>query len=149
MVDKMRQLFAHMKWADGRMLDGLESNERARAIFAHVLGAEHVWLTRLEGRSSTVAVWPVLSAEECATLAAANASAYENFLAHMTEDGLARSTSYTNSAGASFTSRVDDILMQVVTHGSYHRGQVAQLLRADGVTPNATDYIAYVRGLPS
>jgi uncharacterized damage-inducible protein DinB len=33
------------------------------------------------------------------------------------------------------------------THGVYHRGQIALLLRVGGAEPLATDYIVYARGL--
>lgn len=154
MREKLVQLVAHMRWADARTLDAIRSAdaasvERAIAIYAHVLGSEHVWLTRLEGRPATVAVWPVMTLDECAALADASASAFERLAANMTNEELERMTSYTNSAGASFTSRVDDILLHVLMHGSYHRGQVSLLLRGAGAVPTATDYIAFVRGAPA
>ena len=34
-------------------------------------------------------------------------------------------------------------------HGSYHRGQVAMLLRQSGAEPLPTDYIVFVRGVPA
>ena len=56
---------------------------------------------------------------------------------------------YRNSAGTAFDSRIDDILMHVAVHGAYHRGQVALSLRQEGVRPNPTDYIAFIRGAPT
>jgi uncharacterized damage-inducible protein DinB len=44
---------------------------------------------------------------------------------------------------------VEDILLQIFLHGTYHRGQVALLLRQGEATPAPTDYIAYVRGAPA
>jgi uncharacterized damage-inducible protein DinB len=37
----------------------------------------------------------------------------------------------------------------VALHGSYHRGQIALLVRAGGSTPAPTDYIAFIRGAPA
>jgi len=48
-----------------------------------------------------------------------------------------------------FRSRVEDILLHVVLHGCYHRGQVAIALREAGAEPSATDFIAFVRGVPA
>ncbi|HEU5359182.1 MAG TPA: DinB family protein, partial [Gemmatimonadales bacterium] len=56
---------------------------------------------------------------------------------------------YRNSAGLEFTSTVEDILLHVALHGAYHRGQVARALREGGAVPNATDYIAFIRGAPA
>jgi uncharacterized damage-inducible protein DinB len=64
-------LFDYAAWADARALGAIEgldaaSAERAQAVrlYAHLAGAEHVWLARLEARIPAHAVWPELSLEE-------------------------------------------------------------------------------------
>ena len=47
--------------------------------------------------------------------------------------------------GEKFQSGLDDIMLHVLNHASYHRGQVALLQRADGQEPAYTDYIQFVR----
>ena len=44
-----------------------------------------------------------------------------------------------------WSSRVGDILMHVLFHSAYHRGQIALQMRASGVAPAYTDYIHAVR----
>jgi uncharacterized damage-inducible protein DinB len=53
--------------------------------------------------------------------------------------------SYKDSRGNSHQTAILPIIMQVVNHGSYHRGQVSQLLRQSGVTPPNTDLINFYR----
>src|SRR5207237_7244435 len=62
---------------------------------------------------------------------------------------LERGVTYRTSAGDQFTSTLEDILTHVSIHGSYHRGQVASLIRAAGDTPSPTDYIFFTRGYPA
>jgi len=45
---------------------------------------------------------------------------------------LDRRVPYRNSRGAAFDSRVEDILLHVAMHGSYHRSQVALVVRTAG-----------------
>jgi uncharacterized damage-inducible protein DinB len=153
MMEEMRRLFAHVRWADERALEALRGAPRASAealrVYAHVLGAEHTWLSRLRGEPAEVAVWPSLTLEECAALASRNAAGFDSFLDSLGPDGLAREVEYRNSAGDGFRTRVDDILLHAALHGSYHRGQVAMLLRQGGAVPLPTDYIAFVRGAPA
>ena len=52
-------------------------------------------------------------------------------------------------AGRRFATRAIDMFTQLVMHGSYHRGQIALLLRQSGAEPAATDYITFVRGVPA
>jgi uncharacterized damage-inducible protein DinB len=153
MTDHLRRLFRHLEWADERALTALRSAPRvpARAleIYAHVLGAEHLWLTRLEQVPAAQPVWPGLDLEQCARLAAENHLGLGHYLDGLDPGDFAREIAYTNSAGRSFKTPLDDILIHVALHGCYHRGQVALLLRDGGAEPQPTDYIAFVRGAPA
>ncbi len=119
------------------------------ALYAHVLGAEHVWLTRIHGEPATVAVWPSLTLDECEDLAAANRESFRKLVQTLTPVSLAKEIAYRNSAGASFVSTLEDILSHVALHGSYHRGQVAASLRSVGEVPTPTDFIVFARGAPA
>jgi len=148
----VRSLFQHMAWANARVIDGLRASggtdPHALEQLAHVLGAESVWLTRILGEWPRVAVWPSLSIEACAALAAENQRGYELVL----RDGdtaLEREVTYTNSAGETFTNRVLDILVHVAMHGAYHRGMTSILTRRSGGVATPTDFIAFVRGAPA
>ena len=53
--------------------------------------------------------------------------------------------SYKNTKGESWTNSVEDILMHVVMHSAYHRGQIAADMRAAGHSPAYTDFIHGIR----
>ena len=143
----IRSLFRHMAWADARVLEGLLAtpgiDAHAQEQFAHVVGAESVWLTRILGQPQRVAVWPELSLDECAAIAAENQRGFAAVLDH---EDLVREVTYTNSAGKTFTNRVIDILVHVAMHGSYHRGMISIVTRRGGGVAVPTDFIAFVRG---
>ena len=147
------KLLDHLEWADGRVLDSLrgmpQPDQRALDLYAHVLGAEHVWLSRILHREPSEKIWPDLSLERAAMLAAENAAGLRALLESDAADELQRHVAYRNSAGLPFESTVEDMLLQVVLHGCYHRGQVALLVRDSGGEPLPTDYIAFVRGSPA
>jgi uncharacterized damage-inducible protein DinB len=153
MSRSLTKLIDHLGWADARVLDGLQrtpgTDPRALELYAHVVGAEHVWLARLHQRAPRVAVWPTLSLDECAALAAENLAGFRAVLANCTPEELARDVPYTNSAGQAFRSSIEDIVLHVALHGMYHRGQVALVVRGAGGEPIPTDYIAFVRGAPA
>ena len=153
MTAYIRKLIDHLKWADAAALDALRaspgSEQRALTIYAHVLGAEAVWLARIDGRPSDVAVWPSLSVDACATLAARNAAAFDTLLTSLAPNDFAREIDYRNSAGQPFRSTIEDILLHVALHGAYHRGQVALVIRDGAGEPVPTDYIAFTRGAPA
>ncbi|MBC7791637.1 MAG: damage-inducible protein DinB [Anaerolineae bacterium] len=153
MIQHIRKLFDHVYWADAKVLESLRAMPdppaKALEIFSHVLGAEHIWLARLRQQQARVAVWPTLSIQECAALAQENKLGYDSFIETLDSDSLRQEVGYTNSAGLTFRSTGEDILLHVAVHGAYHRGQVALVVRNSGTAPAATDYIAFVRGAPA
>lgn len=152
-VSYLSRLIAHLAWADDRVLAALRSatnpDPSCREVFAHVLAAEHVWLARLKGETPTHPVWPDLSLEQCAALVQVNQRARSVYVAGLTPESVSRGVTYVNSAGREFTSSIEDILLHVALHGSYHRGQIAWALRKGGSVPIATDYIAFARSAPA
>jgi uncharacterized damage-inducible protein DinB len=109
---------------------------------AHIIGAEVLWLSRMEGAPSELPVWPELTVEQCQARLAKLSSELgdlERF------EPLNRPVSYTNSKGEPWTSMVEEILTHLVIHSAYHRGQIASDLRAAGQEPAYTDYIHAVR----
>jgi uncharacterized damage-inducible protein DinB len=153
MKDHFTKVFRHLEWADARVLQSLRSAhsvlKKDLDLYAHVLGAEHVWLSRVNGVAPKVAVWPSLTLDECERLGGENAAAYQKLAFEITPEMRQRPITYRNSAGDEFTSTLEDILTHVSMHGAYHRGQIAASLRAAGDTPIPTDYIAFVRGAPA
>ena len=151
--DHFSKLITHLEWADQRVLASLRSAAqappKALEIYSHILGSEHVWLSRIHGREPQLAVWPKLTLDECERVAGENVAGLRGIVGSVTRESLRQAITYRNSAGDQFTSTVEDILTHVTLHGSYHRGQVASMIRAAGHTPSPTDYIFFARGSPA
>ncbi|MFI5231379.1 MAG: DinB family protein [Gemmatimonadales bacterium] len=152
MTAHIRRLFDHLVWADARTLHSLRAMHAAPLdalrLYGHVLAAEHVWLARIEDREPEMPVWPALDLDECAALSAKNHAAFALLAETLSTADLERKVHYRNSKGDEFTNTVEDILTHVALHGSYHRGQVARIVRAEGGSPQATDYIFFIRERP-
>jgi uncharacterized damage-inducible protein DinB len=153
MKDHFTRLFEHLEWANTRVLASLRTAQNLRKkdleLYAHILGAEHTWLSRINGTTARFPVWPTLSLDECESLGRENVSGFSDLASRLTQALLGKSIAYRNSAGEQFTSTIEEMLTQVAMHGSYHRGQIAASLRVAGDTPSPTDYIAFVRGAPA
>jgi uncharacterized damage-inducible protein DinB len=120
---------------------------RAWEIATHLLEAESLWFERLHGRVSSATSWPTArSAGELAELVERNAAAYADYLARLGDSN--PSVTYTNSKGETFTNSAQDMLAQVFSHGCYHRGQIAAMVKRGGGQPVLTDYIFFVRENP-
>jgi len=61
------------------------------------------------------------------------------------EEGLSSIVKYSNFRGDEFKTPAAEILTHVTMHGTYHRGQMATAMRAEGHTPADTDFITFAR----
>ena len=144
-----KKLFEYDYWANEKVLDSLESmtfppDEAVKKI-SHILMAKATWLSRI----TTLEYAPDLNREltlaECRKLNGEFKTKLGTFLAGLPDGKLSEKISYKNTKGASFESLLSDILAQLITHGPYHRGQIASLIKKAGGTPPATDFILFVR----
>lgn len=153
MDSSLQRLFDHLRWADAgvhaSLTEAVNPPPHTLVLFAHVVAAEHVWLSRIRKEKPEVEVWPKLSLTQCLELAARNADEFSALVESLDEIDLDGGVTYRNSAGLEFTTSIRDILLHVALHGAYHRGQIAAAVRAGGDTPASTDYIAFVRGAPA
>lgn len=152
-MSTLPKLIDHLEWADARALGALRASGmpagRAREVYSHILGSEHTWISRISGRTPTIAIWPTLTDEDIARVSRENVAELRRIIDNVTEVDLARVVSYRTSAGHPYESTVEDILLHVALHGAYHRGQLAMLLRQSGSEPAASDYIVFIREAPA
>jgi uncharacterized damage-inducible protein DinB len=112
---------------------------------AHILSAEKLWLERIRQERQSMPVWPDSTIEECEALADKMASAWKIYLGNVSKGELDKTFEYRNSKGEAWSSRVEDVLLHVIMHSTYHRGQIATQMRRAGMDPPLTDFIHAVR----
>ena len=139
-----------MKWADERMLSALpvQAQESMMVPLKHIYQGEAVWLRRILGEpGAQLGELEVASRDSLRELWLPVHQAWLEWAVSLTtEADWARLVPHRNSRGDSFEMPAWQIMMHVVNHGSYHRGQVAMKLREAGSVPPATDLIQYYRG---
>ncbi len=152
----IRELFNYTYWArdcqlqacaalsDEQFLRGMGSGfTSVRDTLVHMVGAEWVWLERWRGRSPQL----MLSPQEFASVGAVSEKwraverEMREYLATLNDETLAQPLTYTSQKGDSFTYELWRQLLHLVNHQSYHRGQVATLLRQLGVPPPTVDFL--------
>lgn len=160
MLEEIRELYEYNTWANRRFLDtiaGLDADEYARnlrssfpsvqATMTHVLAGEWVWLQRWRGVSPTgfPQDWDTSTPEQLRRLWQTFESDQQQFLSGVAEADLPRSIEYRTIAGQSYSSPLRQMLRHVVNHSTYHRGQVATMLRQLGSPVPVSDLIAFYR----
>lgn len=148
-LDGLNRLARYDAWANRLLAAALRDEyERPLRLLAHAAESERVWLRRIEGTqaaSRTADFWPTVDAAACRALVDQAADALGAFVADLTEEGLRAEAVYHNSKGVEYRTPVHDVLTHVFLHSHYHRGQAAAALRALGVDPPWTDFIAFAR----
>jgi len=144
-------LIEHMAWADARTHASIAempesaARDRAASIFAHVVAIEHAWLARFEEREIEHAQWPPWSLETTGTLATSSGAGLRAVVTAAGSEGLDAAVTYRTRARAEGRNTLSEILMHVALHGTYHRGQIAILVREGGGVPASTDFSTYLR----
>jgi uncharacterized damage-inducible protein DinB len=149
MLEHIQSLFSYDDWANREVLNSLQALNvppaRSINLLGHIVSAERLWLERMLAQNQTLPVWPLFTFEQCKLQVDELPGLWKNYLGSLGEAGLSASVTYKNTKGESFTSKKQDILLHVVIHSAYHRGQIATDMRAVGFTPAYTDFIHAVR----
>jgi uncharacterized damage-inducible protein DinB len=113
----------------------------------HMRDADIVWTKRLQG--TNLRQWPseTFTGDKAAILEGFIQASEElcTLVLSLDNNFLQSTLSYKSMAGAPFENHVDELLFHAVNHASYHRGQIATMLRELGGKPVATDLIVYLR----
>jgi uncharacterized damage-inducible protein DinB len=102
-------------------------------------------MDRLGQVKQSLAFWPELNLQECESYLAEQSISCQQYLNGLAAADYSSQVSYVNSLGETWESSIEDILMHLLMHSSYHRGQIAFELRASGQTPPYTDFIHAAR----
>jgi uncharacterized damage-inducible protein DinB len=148
-TDYFKKLLDYDFWANERMLTAMEATpnlaEEAAKKMSHVLKAKALWLSRLMPERVMGIIPDLLTPAAGRKLNQELQWIGGEYLSSLTDDRLSRKIAYKNLKGQAFVTALTDILAQMVNHGTYHRGQVASLIKRSGGNPPETDYIAYAR----
>jgi uncharacterized damage-inducible protein DinB len=155
-----RQLFDYNHWANNRALEAAaqltdeqfikplgSSFSSVRDTLAHICGGEIVWLERFQGR--TPSTFPdTSSAQTVATLREFWRPYADKLLAFangVSQADLERVLEYKTFNFGVYKNPLWQSMQHLANHGTYHRGQVATLLRQLGVKPILTDLMHFYR----
>ncbi len=149
MIETLVRLFKYDAWANEEGLRSLRASAdppaRAVRLLAHIASAQWLWLERMKSVPQSLPVWPEWKLEEIDSQLPRLKREWKVFLGEKKAAELALRFQYTNTKGEHFSSTIGDACLHVATHGAYHRGQIALLIRDSKAEPPYTDFIHAVR----
>ena len=143
-----QKLYSYNQWANKGLCEHLKalSNEPPEVSkrMCHIVAAEEIWYNRIEPLDFNPL--PLFEIEEWTVLEPRLISSAQRWLELVDRTGdFEAVVDYINLSGKSYSSPLSDILIHLANHGTYHRGQIAMLLRQQGLEPLPTDYILFSR----
>lgn len=144
------KLYQYNAWATKRVLGCLQmqevKDEKILSIMGHVVAAQFLWLHRIKGLPpAPVKLWGEYTLPQLSAMADEAGKNWLEFI-ESTND-FNRDLEYVNYVGDPYITNVEMIMIHLVNHSSYHRAQIALLLRQNGFEPINTDFITYDRVL--
>ncbi len=152
----VRQLFEYNYWARDRQLAAcaaLSDEQFARVVggsfpsvrdtLVHLMAVEWLWLERWRGNSPR----SLLRAADFPALAAVEAHwrtverEMREYIAALSDAELGQTRTYVSTRGQTWTYPLGQMVMHLLSHQSYHRGQITNLLRQLGVQPPPVDFL--------
>jgi uncharacterized damage-inducible protein DinB len=155
----IREHYDYHRWANRRLFDlalalgdGVTRDMGAhwsfptlKGMFAHIYGADNVWLIRWKGSSPSRLLgdadfpgmgdlrrkWDVLEAEQ------------REFVVGLAEADLTRPVQYQNTEGKGFQVALGALLLHVVNHATHHRSEAATMITLISGSPPDTGINTY------
>jgi len=143
-VAMVRDLYEYHRWANRRLFEvaaALGEDLCAREagtqfsvptlvrMFAHIYGADAVWLNRWKSAPPTVLPYPALpTLVEVRQKWDAFEAEQRAFVDALTEADLGRVIAYKNTQGQAFQAPLGQLMQHVANHATHHRSEIATML---------------------
>ena len=151
----LKSLFAYKAWANAELfaLLGTLPPEHAEQVQAGIRTLNHIYVVdrlfraRLAGEP---APYSATNTKETPTLdqlrgdAAATDAWYVQYVSSVAESALPESLDFTFADGDRGRMSREEILLHVIAHGAYHRGNVGQVLKSISVAPPRDLYTKFL-----
>lgn len=159
-ISDIQTLYDFNYWAKARIMTVVEtlsdeqftkdlgsSHGGIQGTLVHIVGAEHIWLSRWIGQPAN----KLLDPKDYSTIPAIRQKwddveqDMSDFVSNLTEENLSATVTYRTTEGKQLSNPLWEMMQHVVNHSTYHRGQIVTMLRQLGVKPIGTDLITFYR----
>jgi uncharacterized damage-inducible protein DinB len=152
----IRSLFAQKSWANNELFNALatvDAVEHAATVHTAVRMLNHIYVVdcifqaHLLGQSHTYAATNTEATPDLGELQFAVAETdawYEGYARNTTDTLLNEAIAFRFTDGDAGSMTREEMLLHVITHGAYHRGNVGQMLKFVSVVPPRDLYTKFL-----
>jgi uncharacterized damage-inducible protein DinB len=149
-MNKFIKQFEFEFWSNTQILYALKSlrekDERAQLLFSHLLSSHSMWLSRVEKREITCTLFQERTLHECEILMQENANGWGSYLSNKCTADLEQQIEFMSAWEANPSKRtmsIEDALIHIINHSSYHRGQIVTSIKGKVDELPLSTYIMY------
>jgi uncharacterized damage-inducible protein DinB len=155
-MNTIQSLFAQKSWANNELFNKLAtvtSAEHAGAVHTairtlnHIYVVDRIFQAHLLGEQHGYTATNTDETPELGELQFSVAETdawYEKYVSNISHSQFGESITFRFTDGDAGTMSREEILLHVITHGSYHRGNVGQVLKSISVVPPRDLYTKFL-----
>jgi uncharacterized damage-inducible protein DinB len=154
-ITTLKSLFAYKAWANSELFSLLASISSSQAeslhscirTLNHIYVVDRIFRAHLTGETRP---FDATNTPETPTLSDLRSNVevtdawYVSYVSALPEPSLSENLAFTFTDGDCGQMTREEILLHVITHGGYHRGNVGQVLKSISVTPPRDLYTKYL-----
>jgi uncharacterized damage-inducible protein DinB len=152
----LQSLFAQKYWANNELFNALAAvtdAQHAAAVHTatrtlnHIYVVDRIFKAHLLGEKHGYTATNTDSTPELGELQFAVAEAdtwFESYVSKCSDEVLSESITFRFTDGDAGTMTREEMLLHVITHGAYHRGNVGQVLKSIAVAPPRDLYTKFL-----
>ena len=154
-TDTLKSLFCYKSWANSELFSllatlPLEHSEQIHTCIRtlnHIYVVDNIFRAHLSAESSpfdatNTTETPTL--EQLRTVVVATDAWYVNYVSSLATSALSEILAFTFTDGDQGRMSREELLLHVLTHGGYHRGNVGQVLKSISVAPPRDLYTKFL-----
>jgi uncharacterized damage-inducible protein DinB len=138
--------FDFEKWANQLVFEAIEKADepdpRVFELITHIIVSQHIWLKKILNDNPSYKSWEVLSIEKLKVLNEQNHSEWLAYLNGQRGDETEVYLNF-NLFGTASKISVEDLIVHLINHSSYHRGQIISKLKGSIDPLPLITYIAF------
>ncbi len=135
-------------WANNMVIKAISEadspEDRVYEILSHLVISPNNWLKKMLKEASIYKSWDRLTLADCRSLSQENLLKWKDYIMNKTEKELEQYIFF-SFMGVSAKISIEDFLIHLVNHSSYHRGQIIMKLKGKLAPLPLCTYIAYAK----
>jgi uncharacterized damage-inducible protein DinB len=141
-------LLEYNYWANDKVAASIRDNNLSSGkpieLYSHILNAEVICLNRAkEITNYEFKPFLVRSIEECDEVIKSTNIEWNKFIKSLPENDFEKLIKYKNIRNEDTIIKIWEIIIHMINHSTYHRGQIAASLRSMNIQPPVTDFAAH------